>query len=90
MAINPDQPISFSSLHRLQWEEAQQKHVILYPEGMVELNQSSAAILQMCDGTRKLAEIVSDLENQFAATGLHNDISAFLEVALSNGWIQQH
>jgi coenzyme PQQ biosynthesis protein PqqD len=90
MAINPDQPISFSRLHRLQWEEAQQKHVILYPEGMVELNQSSAAILQMCDGTRKLAEIVSDLENQFAATGLHNDISAFLEVALSNGWIQQH
>lgn len=90
MTINPELPISFSRLHRLQWEEAQQKHVILYPEGMVELNQSSAAILQMCDGTRKLAEIVSDLENQFAATGLHNDISAFLEVALSNGWIQQH
>lgn len=89
MTINPELPISFSRLHRLQWEEAQQKHIILYPEGMVELNQSSAAILQLCDGSRKLAEIVDELESQFATTGLHNDISAFLEVALNNGWIQQ-
>ena len=37
-----------SPLHRLQWEEVQQKYVILYPEGMVELNQSSAEILKLC------------------------------------------
>ena len=89
MSINPNQAIKFSSLHRLQWEEAQQKHVILYPEGMVELNQSSAEILLCCDGTRNLAEIVSELEQKFATTGLINDITAFLEVALQNGWIQQ-
>ena len=89
MSINPNQAILFSPLHRLQWEEAQQKHVILYPEGMVELNQSSAEILLCCDGTRNLAEIVSELEQKFATTGLINDITAFLEVALQNGWIQQ-
>jgi len=77
-------------MHRLQWEEVQQKDVILYPEGMVELNQSSAEILKMCDGTRNLAQIVSDLEQKFATTGLVNDITAFLEVALKNGWIQQN
>jgi coenzyme PQQ biosynthesis protein PqqD len=90
MTLNPDQPIKFSPLHRLQWEEAQQKYVILYPEGMVELNQSSAEILKCCDGTRKLDQIVTDLEQQFATTGLSNDITAFLEVALKNGWIQQN
>jgi len=90
MAINPDQIIKFSPMHRLQWEEAQQKDVILYPEGMVELNQSSAEILKLCDGTRKLAQIISDLEEKFATSGLTNDITAFLEVALKNGWIQQH
>ncbi|MGZ5030409.1 MAG: pyrroloquinoline quinone biosynthesis peptide chaperone PqqD [Methylobacter sp.] len=90
MSINPDQTIKFSPLHRLQWEEAQQKDVILYPEGMVELNQSSAEILKMCDGTRKLDQIVSDLEQKFATTGLADDITAFLEVALKNGWIQQN
>ncbi|EGW20106.1 MULTISPECIES: pyrroloquinoline quinone biosynthesis peptide chaperone PqqD [Methylobacter] len=90
MSINPDQTIKFSPMHRLQWEEVQQKDVILYPEGMVELNQSSAEILKMCDGTRNLAQIVSDLEQKFATTGLVNDITAFLEDALKNGWIQQN
>jgi pyrroloquinoline quinone biosynthesis protein D len=90
MSINPDQTIKFSPMHRLQWEEAQQKDVILYPEGMVELNQSSAEILKMCDGTRKLDKIIADLEQKFATTGLANDITAFLEVALKNGWIQQN
>ena len=89
MSIDPNQAISFSSLHRLQWEEAQQKDVILYPEGMVELNQSSAEILKLCDGNRKLEQIVSDLEQKFSTTGLKNDINNFLEIALENGWIQQ-
>jgi len=89
MAINSEQPIKFSPLHRLQWEEAQEKYIILYPEGMVELNQSSAEILKCCDGSKNLGQIVAELEEKFAATGLTNDITAFLEVALQNGWIQQ-
>jgi len=89
MSINPEQKIQFSSMHRLQWEEAQQKDVILYPEGMVELNQSSAEILKLCDGTRNLNEIVIDLEEKFSTSGLKNDITSFLDVALNNGWIQQ-
>ena len=90
MNINPDQAISFSPLHRLQWEEAQQKDVILYPEGMVELNQSSAEILKLCDGTRTIEQITTDLEQKFATSGLKNDITSFLDIALQNGWIQQN
>ncbi|MCK5191239.1 MAG: pyrroloquinoline quinone biosynthesis peptide chaperone PqqD [Methylococcales bacterium] len=89
MSLNPELPINFSPLHRLQWEEAQQKDVILYPEGMVELNQSSAEILKLCDGSRNLDQIVIDLEEKFSTNGLKNDISSFLEAALQNGWIQQ-
>ncbi|MFI3136428.1 MAG: pyrroloquinoline quinone biosynthesis peptide chaperone PqqD, partial [Methylococcaceae bacterium] len=55
-----------------------------------ELNQSSAEILKLCDGSRTLPQLVSDLEEKFATTGLTNDITAFLEVALKNGWINQH
>jgi pyrroloquinoline quinone biosynthesis protein D len=88
MTINPNQTLKFSPLHRLQWEEAQQKHVILYPEGMVELNQSSAEILKLCDGTRNLGQIVADLETKFETEGLHDDIAGFLEVALQNAWIK--
>jgi pyrroloquinoline quinone biosynthesis protein D len=90
MTINPDQLIHFSALHRLQWEEAQQKYVILYPEGMVELNQSSAEILKLCDGSRDLSAIVAELEEKFAANDLTNDILNFLNVALQHGWIEQH
>ncbi len=89
MSLDTEQTISFSPLHRLQWEEAQQKDVILYPEGMVELNQSSAEILKLCNGQRKLEEIVSELEKKFEVSGLTNDITQFLEIALENGWIQQ-
>ncbi len=89
MSINSEQTIQFSPMHRLQWEEAQQKDVILYPEGMVELNQSSAEILKLCDGSRKLDQIVIDLEEKFSTAGLKNDIISFLDVALKNGWIQQ-
>ncbi len=89
MALNPNSLLAFSPMHRLQWEEAQQKDVILYPEGMVELNQSSAEILKLCDGSRTLDKIVTDLEEKFQATGLKNDITQFLEVALNNGWITE-
>ncbi|WP_305909166.1 pyrroloquinoline quinone biosynthesis peptide chaperone PqqD [Methylomarinum sp. Ch1-1] len=89
MSINPNQTISFSPMHRLQWEEAQQKDVILYPEGMVELNQSSAEILKLCDGKRNLEQIVNELEQKFSQSGLKDDINNFLNVALQNGWIQQ-
>ena len=89
MSINPEQALRFSPMYRLQWEEAQNKHVILYPEGMVELNQSSAEILKLCDGMHSLTQIVSELERKFETSGLTDDITAFLEIALTNGWIQQ-
>jgi pyrroloquinoline quinone biosynthesis protein D len=88
MTINPQQALQFSPLHRLQWEEAQQKYVILYPEGMVELNQSSAEILKLCDGVHKPADIIAALEEKFAVSGIGNDINQFLGIALNNGWIK--
>ncbi len=89
MAINSNCILEISPTHRLQWEEAQQKHVILYPEGMVELNQSSTEILKLCDGARKLQGIVLELEQKFETTGLEKDVSEFLGIALENGWIRQ-
>jgi pyrroloquinoline quinone biosynthesis protein D len=89
MSLNEQALLAVSPTHRLQWEEAQQIDVILYPEGMVELNQSSAEILKLCDGTRNLAQLVAALELKFETTGLKQDINQFLEVALQNGWIKQ-
>ncbi len=89
MVLEKDKAISFSPMHRLQWEDAQDKYVILYPEGMVELNQSSAEILKLCDGQRHVNDIVVELEQKFSTSGLTDDITQFLEIALQNGWIKQ-
>lgn len=88
MALLSTSVPTFSPTHRLQWEEAQQKYVILYPEGLVELSASAAEILKLCDGTRALPEIVAELEKKFETDGLIDDVSEFLEVALENGWIK--
>jgi pyrroloquinoline quinone biosynthesis protein D len=86
--LDPEVKLTFSPLHRLQWEEAQQKYVILYPEGMVELNGPAAEILKLCDGSRTLDTIIDELERKFETTGLRADITELAQSALENGWIR--
>ena len=74
-------------LFRMQNEEAQQAYVLLYPEGMVKLNQSASEILKRCDGERDVQAIIADIEQSFNATGLEKDVTGFLEIANERGWI---
>ena len=79
---------ALSRRFRLQWEEAQQCHVLLYPEGMVKLNGSAAEILKCCDGKTPVDAIVSDLEAKFNATNLRPDIESLLAHAYQHKWIE--
>ena len=72
---------------RLQWEPAQNAHVMLYPEGMVKLNQSAVEILKRCDGTRDIDALIADLEKAFATTGIGDEVRAFIAEARSRGWL---
>jgi pyrroloquinoline quinone biosynthesis protein D len=72
---------------RFQWEPAQNCHVLLYPEGLVKLNQSAGEILKRCDGQQPWSAIVADLESAFSATGLAADVAAFADVARQQRWI---
>jgi pyrroloquinoline quinone biosynthesis protein D len=78
---------AINRLYRFQWEPAQQAHVLLYPEGMVKLNQSAGEILKRCDGIRSVTEIVADLEAAFNASGLAAEVDAFLLMAEAQNWI---
>jgi pyrroloquinoline quinone biosynthesis protein D len=73
---------------RLQWEAAQEAHVLLYPEGMVKLNSSAGAILSRCDGVRTVADIIADLERSYGMTGLAEDVQAFVVLALEKRWLE--
>lgn len=72
---------------RLQWEDAQQCHVLLYPEGMVRLNRSAGEILIRCNGQASVDEIVAELEILFKTEGLREDVEGLLAHALEKNWI---
>ncbi|KQP19445.1 pyrroloquinoline quinone biosynthesis peptide chaperone PqqD [Pseudorhodoferax sp. Leaf265] len=73
---------------RLQWEPAQDCHVLLYPEGMVRLNGSAGEIMKRCDGQRSLAAIVAELEEVFATEGLAPQVQEFVAIAGRQHWLR--
>jgi pyrroloquinoline quinone biosynthesis protein D len=73
---------------RLQWEQAQQAYVLLYPEGMVKLNGSAGAIMSRCDGERTVEEIVADIEAAYETSGLSEDVRAFMAMAVEQRWLE--
>jgi pyrroloquinoline quinone biosynthesis protein D len=83
----PEKPL-LNRRFRMQYEPAQQAHVLLYPEGMVRLNQSAAEILKRCDGNATIDEIIAQLEAAFDTTGLRDDVLGMLSHAQEKDWIR--
>ncbi|WP_296266302.1 pyrroloquinoline quinone biosynthesis peptide chaperone PqqD [Pseudomonas sp. UBA6562] len=74
--------------YRFQYEPAQKGHVLLYPEGMIKLNESAALIGGLIDGQRDVASIIAQLQQQFAdVPEVAEDIEQFMEVARAEHWI---
>ena len=73
---------------RLQWEAAQNAHVLLYPEGMIKLNGSAGEILKRCDGAATIADITADLERAFATSNLTDDVIRFVIMAVEKKWLK--
>lgn len=80
-------PIRLTRGHRVQFEQAQNCDVLLYPEGVVQLNESAAVILKLVDGTRTAADIAAELNRQYPGEDLTADVREFLEIANARGWI---
>ncbi len=87
-ALQPDHIIAIGRYMRLQWEEAQNAYVLLYPEGMVELSETAGTILSHCDGTASMAQIIDTLQQAFPEADLANDVRDFLEEMYGKGWVR--
>jgi pyrroloquinoline quinone biosynthesis protein D len=91
MSDDPDvtieQTYAVAKLFRLQWEPAQKAYVLLYPEGMVRLNQSAGEILKRLDGKQTIAQVIADCEAAFNAQGLEQDVLDFMAGAIRQGWV---
>lgn len=75
-------------MFRFQWEEAQNSHVILYPEGMIKLSGSAGEIMKQVDGKANVSNIIQTLSDLFDGADVGDDVIAFLSEAESNGWIE--
>ncbi len=73
---------------RVQWEEVQNCHVVLYPEGMVKLSQSAGEIMKRIDGKKSIIDIITDISITFEGADVKEDVMKFLEAAHGNGWIR--
>jgi pyrroloquinoline quinone biosynthesis protein D len=64
-------------LARLEYDTVRQRHVLLYPEGAVLLNDTGAAILELCNGTRTVDQIVAILSERYQAD-VSEDVNEYL------------
>jgi pyrroloquinoline quinone biosynthesis protein D len=82
-----DRP-EINPLYLFRWEEQEKAYVLLFPEGIVKLNDSAGSILEHCTGEKTVEEIISTLEDQFSTRGLEDDVYKFMEVSLGKGWVR--
>ena len=61
--------------------------VLVSPSGTVQLNESAAAVLALCDGTFTRQEIVAQFVRGVPEESLAMDVREFLEAALRQGWV---
>ena len=52
---------------RLQWDDARNQAMLLFPEGVLMLNPTANAVLELVDGKRSVGDIVSELTRKFDA-----------------------
>ncbi len=85
--IVADNIIEINPMYLFRWEEPQKAHVLLYPEGVVKVNDTGAAILTLCNGINTAADIIADLNDKYT-TDVSESVYKFLEVSHAKGWIR--
>ena len=59
---------------------------LLSPKGSIQVNETAATILELCNGKHTAEEIVAQIRST-RDDSLANDVRAFLEAAQRRGWI---
>jgi pyrroloquinoline quinone biosynthesis protein D len=86
--LNLNQSLKLRKGYRLQWEETQQQWVILFPEGMIQLNDTAGLILQLFESPHVISEAIAQLEARFPQQPITQDVIEFLEDAHEQRWLE--
>jgi len=87
-SIKPGSIIKLAKGYRLQWEKTQDSFVLLFPEGIITLNECASDILKVCiNNTVEYGLEKLTLEYEPRDEILNHDVYTFLEQAKREGWI---
>lgn len=64
---------------RLKWDPVREKHLLLFPEGVLVLNQTAQAVLELCDSERTVAKIVEILAERYKSDAIENGVKEILQ-----------
>ncbi len=73
---------------RMRYDKVRQSHVLLLPERAVLLNSTAAEILELCDGTRTVPDVIGTLESKYPGAELRADVVQLIRDAEKKGWIE--
>jgi pyrroloquinoline quinone biosynthesis protein D len=72
---------------RYRWDEIRAQHQLVFPEGILVLNESGAAIVRLCDG-RPVDDLLAALAEQFAQPPAGEEVRDFLQRLAQKGLLR--
>jgi pyrroloquinoline quinone biosynthesis protein D len=81
--------VEINPMYLFRWEDSQDAHILLYPEGVIKLNQTAGEILKRCTGEHSVGEVIDELEESFIEGDIASGVLKFLEVSCAKGWTRR-
>jgi pyrroloquinoline quinone biosynthesis protein D len=72
---------------RLRYDDVREEHVLLIPEGVVRLNPTAAAVLELCDGERSLDDIAGALSARYQGADVRDDVRELVDAMAQRGLV---
>jgi pyrroloquinoline quinone biosynthesis protein D len=69
---------------RYRWDRVRGQHQIVFPEGVLVLNETAAAVVRLCDG-RSVPQLIKALQEKFPDGNPAEDALSFLERLAQKG-----
>ena len=72
---------------RLRWDDVRERHVLLYPEGALTLNETAAGVLKLCDGERTIDDIAQELRSRYDGADVRADVESLVGAIAGRGLV---
>ncbi len=72
---------------RLRWDAVRERHVLLFPEGALNLNKTAADVLVLCDGERTIDEIAEELSARYDGADVRADVEQLVAAIAERGLV---